>query len=486
MFHECPATAHKSLSHWFPGKTASCALVVISCTALTDASADWQFQPNLRASETYSNNVRLEKVRPMHDWVTELSAGFSVDRSKGHSFTQLGYQLQGLHFSRISAMDEAYQQLQGVTHLQRSETGFYLDGLASISQQTIDANLPAVSDNIFATGNRTDQADFQIAPGVLSRIGSMALSDLKLSHAQTEYGKGRVDSFTDAINLNLSRAHPGHLDWQWSARKERVRYSNDAATDFKNTLLSVQLSVTPHTQIVVTGGYDDTSSESFSVLGRSGSSWSTGIIWTPSRRSQLLLTAGERYFGKTYQMEFSHDYHRNHWTMSYMEDVVTSANDGAALDPVNTGISGVTTFVTDIYLSKIFTASYLRKGRYGDFGIKAYQDRREFGSTLSAEEVRSASINASVRIRPKTTLHAGASLVHRDPAGLSETDKSGDFSIWLARHLDKGGSLSLKFRNLHRADAGIVSGYDASAVSLAFERQFGGRSLSGSTAADSQ
>ena len=481
MSHERPAIVQRPYGQRLWVKTSIYLLPLFFsglCLSAT-ARADWQFQPNLRASETYSNNIRLDRQHPEHDWVSELAAGFSVNRSKERSSAALEYQLQGLHFSRMSAMDEVFQQLHGVTHLQRSETGPYLDGLASLSQQTVDANLPAVSDNIFATGNRADQTDLQLAPGILSKLGSTAMSDLRFSHKQTEYSKGRIDSFTNAINLNLSDAHPKRLDWQWSARKERVRYSNDAATEFRSTLLNIQMSATKRSRILLTGGYDDTRSAVPGQLSRSGSRWSAGIDWAPSHRTHLMLTAGERYFGNTYEMEFTHDYHKDHWGLSYVEDVVTTANDSAILNQVSTGVNGVSTFVTDVYISKLFTASYLHQGHRGDLDVQVYQQRREFGSTLGVEAVRSAVVGGFFQVKPRTGLHWSASLLYRRPALISATDRTRDLSVWLAHDLEKGGSLSLKYRNLHRSGSGFVSGYEASAVSIVYERQFGATSLSG-------
>ncbi|MBI1194366.1 MAG: TIGR03016 family PEP-CTERM system-associated outer membrane protein [Gammaproteobacteria bacterium] len=473
------AIADVPLRHGSPRKKT---LTLLACFLFAAYSSgvcadDWQFHPSLRASETYSNNIRLDRFNPQHDWVSELAAGFSVNRTVDYSSTIFGYQLQGLHFVRTPGMDEVFQQLHGVTHLQGSETGPYLDGLASLSQQTIDANLPSVSDNVFATGNRTDQTDLSLGPGLRSKLGSTALSDLKFSHSQTEYAKGRIDSFNDAINLQLSDLHPKRLDWQLSARRERVRYSNDAATEFRNTLLNVQISATKRVRVVLTGGYDDSRSESPGLLSRDGSRWSAGLEWSPSHRSRLLLTTGERYFGTTYQMELSHTYHQDRWAMSYAEDVVTTANDAALLDQVSAGVNGVATYTTDIYLSKLFTGSYFHKGPRGNVNVQVYQDRREFGGAKGVEELRSAFVQGFISVRPRTSLHASASLLDRNPANSTGSDKTRDLSIWVAHELEKGGSVSLRFRNLHRADSAIVNGYEASSLSIAYERQFGPTSL---------
>ena len=74
-------------------------------------------------------------------------------------------------------------------------------------------------------------------------------------------------------------------------------------------------------QFRVFGTFGQDWNDYLSSTGISGSSYSVGVGWSPTRRTSLEASAGERYFGRTFSLAGSHRTRLTRWRVSYSENV---------------------------------------------------------------------------------------------------------------------------------------------------------------------
>jgi uncharacterized protein (PEP-CTERM system associated) len=83
--------------------------------------------------------------------------------------------------------------------------------------------------------------------------------------------------------------------------------------------------ITPTVGLLAQGGYEYY--KSGLIPPTEGSSWSAGLDWAPSPRTRLIATAGQRFFGNTYFLDFRHRSSLTTWSAGYSQDVTTTRSE---------------------------------------------------------------------------------------------------------------------------------------------------------------
>jgi uncharacterized protein (PEP-CTERM system associated) len=79
-----------------------------------------------------------------------------------------------------------------------------------------------------------------------------------------------------------------------------------------------------------------------------GPSWSAGLDWEPSPHTRLAATAGQRFYGDTYMLDFKHHSRLTTWSVGYSQDVTTTRQQ--FFIPAGTNTVG--------YLDTLFSARF--------------------------------------------------------------------------------------------------------------------------------
>ncbi len=429
----------------------------------------WHLIPELTLSQTYSDNVLLlPSAFSEHEWISEVAPGLSLSRKTESYELDLKYRLQSLYFARDQRRNETFQQVGGRASWQQDSSGLYVDSLLDFSQQTVDANQPVPPDNLSAAGNRTNQTVIDIAPGIKGRLTDKIFADFNVGHRQTEYEQGRLDSYEERAGLTLSSQRPARFDWEFDSQRRSTRYADGFGDVIYETTLDLNYMVFRHWQLTAQGGYEDIRSSFPGDLDQAADNWRLGFVWTPSRRSRLELSAGQRFFGRNYELKWRHSGRRSDWSLEYREDIETiSSNpfDGFGVD----GFADFATYLTDIYLNRHFAASYHRQSKRVSFDLSGNIERRTFGRSGGSERILAAQLRTRWQLAAKTALHFDMELTQRDALGAFERDTIRRSELWLSYRLLQYGELTLKYRNLHRDAGFFVSGYEANDLMLGYK-----------------
>ena len=92
-------------------------------------------------------------------------------------------------------------------------------------------------------------------------------------------------------------------------------------------LASARRLITPTVGLLAQVGYENYEYQRASDLRQRGCRWSAGFDWAPSPRTHLAATAGERFFGNTYFLDFSHRTRLTTWSAGYSENVTTTRTE---------------------------------------------------------------------------------------------------------------------------------------------------------------
>jgi uncharacterized protein (PEP-CTERM system associated) len=293
-----------------------------------ECRADWKFSPSVGVTETYTDNVNLQRDDLAHgQFVSEAMAGFALTgqsarlrygaAARVHQFAYTNGSLPNLNDREHDYSASALAKLAD---------DLFLDMSAAGGPQSISAFGPQVSDNLYSTGNRTTINTWRISPYVQHRYGSVA--DMLLRYSRDGVDAGANNAFgsstasTGTFALNSGTAFQT-LGWGLSYTHQEMQNRQAGPSTSSNAQADLRLRLTPRFSATASAGYDDYDYKSLG--GRTaGRSWTGGFIWTPSNRTSLQASYGRRYFGKTGSLAASHHSRHSVWSINYSDAVTTS------------------------------------------------------------------------------------------------------------------------------------------------------------------
>ena len=313
-------------------------LLALSATPLAQA-ADWTITPSITASEMYSDNIFLSpSPNQLSDFVTTLSPGIAVQGTSDRLKANMMYSLQDINYAKYSSLDYITQQLSASGNADLIGKTLFLDASASISQQPLYIAGPMGYGNTSANGNLANVTTTSVSPYVTHRFGSFATGLVRYTHQTMDmsqagpsningytggYGLGMYNSTTDTALATLNSGSDfNNLIWGLNLNNSQIRYAGMPPMTLAQYSANLGYLITPRFKAIATGGIED---DSFAYIGQNPRSnfWSLGFDWSPSVRTKLEVAEGERFFGRTHSLKFTHYARMTTWNASYTQDVTT-------------------------------------------------------------------------------------------------------------------------------------------------------------------
>ncbi len=292
-------------------------------------------QPTLSVSETFTNNVGLERGSDARaDAITDISPGLRLSSRAGRIIGSLDYALHGLVYARRSSASEVQQALSARGTAEAIDNWAYVDASASISQQSISALGTRSVDSNLADGNRTEVSTFQIAPYVRGPLGSSANYVLRWGWTGSDSGDSSAKSTSNDVSLALTSGESAfkRLGWSLDATRLSSEFGDQGSQESTRFNGRLNFAVTPEFTLLAGVGRER-NNFGFSGQQRSTTNWSGGFRWTPSERTRLEVTREHRFFGNAYNVRFEHRTPRTVWTFTDSQDVSTTAGANGTNSP---------------------------------------------------------------------------------------------------------------------------------------------------------
>jgi len=319
---------------------------IISSTAF---AGEWKFEPNLGMTETYTNNVELTPSAHQSSLVSQLVAGIDTTfKSREVDFSFSGTQTYAA-YSHNSDLNDDYQtaNVEGLFTLWRDGPKFIASSsLTNISKNNANNSLAdLVSGDTVQQKHYSSGLQYQKSNSSHNFAGSVIYS---LTEAEDNIGESKgYTANISSKNGNGAR----NVFWQLTGQYTDRQNGNTDGTNYNieaqiGAITSLKLSpflrfydeditgtaagtnqtttqswgpgirwqASDHFYIDVSYNYvkDKAASDDYIV---------TNINWQPSQRTSLIAGYNQRFFGDSYNLDFSHKTKRLSNKISYHETI---------------------------------------------------------------------------------------------------------------------------------------------------------------------
>lgn len=317
-------------------------------------AGEWIFKPNLGVTETYSDNIELTPIDPETSLVSQIFAGLNADYASKLANGSLSATKGYLNYSHDSELNDDYRTLNANGTLSLWSQGPVLIGNASIANVSRND-----ADNSFGdiiSGDTVESENYSL--GVQYNVGNTQYSiqsSLMYSQVKTEDNIGESSGYFiqfSGENGNTAR----HAFWQFTSsysNREQDAFNPSATNnDGQQYIVDVKLgAITPFDINPFVNFYDeDVSGTAAGGSLNTTASWGAGlrwlatphiiidlsynivadetvsddyvaanINWQPSGRTSLVAGYNKRFFGDSYNLDFSHKTRRLTNTITYNE-----------------------------------------------------------------------------------------------------------------------------------------------------------------------
>jgi len=503
------------------------------------AQAAWDFKPGVAARLTWSDNPGqrpdgLEESR----MIAELAPGFSLTNATPRLQFNMNYGLRLYRYSGAGAPVGTSNHNQSLTATAKANVVdqlLYLDASAGIQQQAVSAFGPQPIGGAYTDNNTSEVRTYSLSPSLMHRFGAFASGQLRLTHDSVDSDHvGMRRSTGDSLRASLASGSSfrrvtwdtsvgrSHLVQQVSARPGSSSGSGVQEEDSTSTNANINLRyvATQQLNVGIFAGYD---SFEFAGLGADtkGAAYGASLQWTPSSRTSLNASAGQRFYGPTYSLALQHRSRNTVWTINYNDAVSTSrANflipatvDTAAFldrmfmtqfaDPVlraaavraymqATGLppalaNNINYFSNRFQLQRQFNAAVAMQLARSSLMFAAYKSRMEalsqdtvdsdllgtsFQNANDKTEQAGASVTLSYKLGPQTSSTLGATTTRSKSLVLARSTNQRIVRLAVTRTFSTRLHGSLELR---RSQGSILQGgqrYTENAVAAALTSQF--------------
>jgi uncharacterized protein (PEP-CTERM system associated) len=272
-----------------------------------ECRADWKFTPAIGVAETYSDNAGLQRDEDAHgQWISEAIPGFTLaTHSRNLRLNASGewhfYKYQDKNTPNTHDRERRYSANMDANLV---ENLLSLEGNASGALQSISAFGPRFT-TPYSTFNRTDVRTWSIGPVLRHRFGAAADLQLRVTRdsVQTDgdltgNAFGNSMATTGQFTLASPATSGDALAWGLQYLHQDLETDHFGTSTSKNASVNLRYRLSGTLSAVGSVGHD---SYEYATLNNrsSGPSYTGGVIWTPSSRTNVDARIGHSYLGRT-------------------------------------------------------------------------------------------------------------------------------------------------------------------------------------------
>lgn len=324
-------------------------------------AAQWVIVPTLSVVETYTDNLSLTPVK-QSDWVTQVIPGISIAATGARLKFNATYAPEAIYYARATQNNDVFQRGNALGTAELAKKLLFVDAGTRVDQYNVSLQGPLTTTNVNTTGNRSTVTTYFVGPYLQRDFGSDFRAEARITYSvvRSDDTASLDNSVSNRINLRLASG-PAYklLTWDLAYSKESIDYETRGDTDIEVSNLNVRRLITPTVGVLARGGYEYY--KSGIIPATEGPSWSAGLEWVPSPRTRLAATAGQRFYGNTYALDFRHRTRLTTWSAGYSENITTSRSE--FFIPATTSTAGY----VDTLFSQRFPDPVARQKAVEDF-----------------------------------------------------------------------------------------------------------------------
>ncbi|TAM61105.1 MAG: TIGR03016 family PEP-CTERM system-associated outer membrane protein [Rhodanobacter sp.] len=378
--------------------------------------------------ELYVDNLTIAaRDKPKQtSWITEIQP-FIKSAYRGPRFSGLlDYTLTGYLYKGQSRHNQLAQNLDAHGTLVILPQHFFLDGSALYGREVVNQQLPTGSGTFFLDNNRANVAIGLLSPYWLQDLGNVGSLTLRYTRGRVVYNhrgisaenrtvvNGIPDVTSNAVQFSL--VSPTYQTWGWNLEYSEQRLNPDfgQSVQFAVAKLGASLLVNNNIRLLADAGKENRFLPDGTVQQLGAPFWDAGFEWSITRNKFRLL-AGHRFFGRSFQLSWTHQAALLTTDLSYVEQP-TDYNQQLLGLSSGTGVAPPTNIHAAIpslterqpYLSKRMSASATYTMPSSTLSVRVYDESRSYFAQNSSEErVANADVSWLFNVGAFTTLTPG-------------------------------------------------------------------------------
>ncbi len=384
-------------------------LFVGSCPVF---AAGWEIASNVSLSEIYlANDGQALADQADTDYVTELAPSIALRREGRRAKFNALYRMQNLWYSKTDHFDNTYHQYSATLASELVREVLFVDLGATRTQRIIDPNNVVTFDNLTTTSNRTDVDTLSFRPSYRHQFGSFATAEIGGSFDQVRYSDSNIAD-SDNVGYYASLASDDdarRIRWVGSFRRLEFLQKDNADDEYyQSILLDAGYQIDKRLTLIGGVGYESSNIRQ-SAVGESGGNWKLGAKWEPTPRTAITGTVGERFFGRSAFFQLQHQQKKTQYQLSYIENIThvsqlalgtnvfdpgAGGQDDSAIvdsgDPKPTEVINTPSITTGLFLSKRWSANYLKRTHRSRLNVRGFYEDRELAVGDDSEKVYGA------------------------------------------------------------------------------------------------
>ena len=493
--------ASRSLTRSLCGSAALFA--VLACPA--GWAAKWDIVPTLSVAESYTDNIALSAdALKESDWITQATPGIRIDATGPRLRFNVNYAPEIVYYARSRDDIEVFNRGTAFGTAELARQLLFIDAGAVVNQYDVSPRGPLTTSNINITGNRATVANYSASPYLRSAAGSQVQAEARYTYtlAKSDDTPELVDSVGNRIGLRLASGQAYKVfTWGLAYDRENIEYTGtqqDQDTKIEVSSATVRRMLTYTVALTAQGGYDYYKRGAV-VPASEGWAWNVGMDWTPSPRTRLAGSVGERFYGDYYSLEFTHRTRLTTWSAGYTQNVTTTRSQffipsttstaayldtlfsGQIPDPVarqkavedfiaRTGLppslaSPVNFFTTQLFVTKKWQASVGLLGVRNVVMANVFNEDRDglagdlvLPNSPNATKQTGTSLAWNWRVTPKNTVNTSGAYVRVETPFLGQVDRYTYAGLSLTRQFQPKLTGALGYRR-QQNDPELGSGY---------------------------
>ncbi len=303
-------------------------------TELPDAPRTMSFEPGVKGSLLYSDNIGLAGPgAEQNGFIAEVSPYFRGSIKTPRLTGQVDFSLRS--FVRTES-DNSWLKANLNAHGTMALAGkwLWLDAEASVADvSALPFGVMSFDPGVYGQ-NTTQLRTLRLSPYAVGHFGTFA--DYRVQYSAATSNLADTSNVVARLDQTLgatitSGARFNRLGWAWSGERQRREYASDLVLNRDSSALKAFYLVNP--ELRVGGGiyYDGIDGLKNADGDTKGFGPGATIDWNPSRRTTLRGEVVHRYYGTTGKLSFAHRRDLFTFGLDYTKDVMTTSDASAFL-----------------------------------------------------------------------------------------------------------------------------------------------------------
>ncbi|MEX0828201.1 MAG: TIGR03016 family PEP-CTERM system-associated outer membrane protein [Haliea sp.] len=269
-------------------------------------AAEWMFNPYVGVGETYTDNAFGDSTDRRDDFITNLTAGFTIEGVGRRLQLTAAYELGYDKYARYSELDGFTHDLLASANTELVSEHLFLDTEIALTEERLSTDGSTSFSDRTTTSGRTRVLNTRISPYYLHDFGGFATATARYTHLMTNFSDTNSeiastepsDSQTSRIDLSLQSGRE-FARTKWGL--EAFAFDNEVTggDDLKRATFkgSGQMPINRFVALLGSAGWDEFDGENIDNESISGAFYGAGVRLTPGPRTDFSIQVGHRFGG---------------------------------------------------------------------------------------------------------------------------------------------------------------------------------------------